>query len=132
MHLIRYYIFPFMLLNLSATAYAAESTVEALSARPTQAVPVAQPIQQPIQQLWQIKRGVELRSQLDAWATRAGWNLIWESEYAYVPQVEAAFTGTFISAVTDVFAALQAANPPLYPVLYQGNQVLLVKGQPAQ
>ncbi|MBP4052092.1 toxin co-regulated pilus biosynthesis Q family protein [Chromobacterium violaceum] len=79
---------------------------------------------------WRIQPAVELREQLDAWAARAGWTLVWESEYAYLPKLQARFDGDFIAAVTALFGALQDVNPPLYPVLYQGNQVLVVKSQP--
>ncbi|MCD4500494.1 toxin co-regulated pilus biosynthesis Q family protein [Chromobacterium vaccinii] len=79
---------------------------------------------------WRIQPAVELREQLDAWAARAGWTLVWESEYAYLPKLQARFDGDFITAVTALFSALQDVNPPLYPVLYQGNQVLVVKSQP--
>ena len=82
--------------------------------------------------VWRIRPRVELREQLDDWAARAGWTLIWDSEYDYLPNLQARFDGEFIVAVTALFEALHDVHPPLYPVLYQGNQVLLVKSQPQQ
>ena len=79
---------------------------------------------------WTVRRDVDLREQLDAWSQRAGWSLVWDSEYSYVMQANAVFTGDFVSAVTQLFSALGSVNPALYPEVFQGNQVLVVKGQP--
>lgn len=81
---------------------------------------------------WNIKPGIELASQLDEWATMAGWQFVWEVDYAYLPKMSAEFSGEFIPAVTQLFYALQDVNPPIYPALYKENNVLVVRSKPHQ
>ncbi|MFB2866360.1 TcpQ domain-containing protein [Aeromonas sp. MdU4] len=83
-----------------------------------------------IQPPWVVHPNVDLSEQLDGWAARAGWTLVWEAEYVYFPKLSASFTGDFTSAVTELFIAMKDIEPKLYPVLYRGNRVLLVKNQP--
>ena len=81
-------------------------------------------------EVWSVHREAELRDVLYGWSTRAGWSLVWDSEYSYQMQADAVFEGDYVSAVKQLFAALGKINPPLYPQIYQGNRVLVVKAQP--
>ncbi|WP_440030236.1 toxin co-regulated pilus biosynthesis Q family protein [Chromobacterium amazonense] len=80
---------------------------------------------------WKIRSGVDLKTQLDEWASLAGWSVIWDSEYSYEMENQATFSGNFIEVVSELFISLRTMSPRLYPVLYRGNRVLLVKGQPS-
>jgi hypothetical protein len=94
---------------------------------PTMA-PVALP---PSTATWRLRAGAPLRDVLYDWSRRAGWTLVWDSEYQYTLDADAQFSGDFPAAVTQLFHALGDLNPPLYPALYQGNRVLAVKALPS-
>jgi hypothetical protein len=81
-------------------------------------------------QRWSVASNAELRDVLYGWSQRAGWSLVWDSEYSYQVQAGAVFSGDFVTAVTELFAAMGQQNPPLYPQLYQGNRVLVINAQP--
>lgn len=86
----------------------------------------------PNMDVWNVRRDRDLRDQLYDWTQRAGWGLVWDSEYSYVIQASAVFQGDFTSAVQQLFDALGDLDPPLYPEIYEGNRVLVVKSQPRQ
>ncbi|PRP70952.1 hypothetical protein BUE93_09260 [Chromobacterium amazonense] len=78
---------------------------------------------------WEIVSGRDLKVQLDDWANKAGWQLVWEVEYDYTIRNGAIFSGEFVEVVTHLFESLRDVSPKLYPTLYKGNKVLLVRGQ---
>ena len=82
--------------------------------------------------LWSAKRGSDLRDVLYDWTRRAGWNLVWESDYSYELQADASFDGDLVGALHQLFDALSEVNPPLFPEAFKGNRVLLVKNQPTR
>ncbi|CND05399.1 putative secretion system protein PilL [Yersinia intermedia] len=81
---------------------------------------------------WKVRQGSSLHSVLQEWSNRAGWNLVWNSEYSYTLQASATFKGDYISATKQLFDALGDMNPPIYPELYQGNYVLQVGNKPSR
>lgn len=90
------------------------------SSSPAAAVPAAA-------QTWTITPAEgTLRTALQAWAEKAGWQLHWEAGVDVPITVSATFTGDFRAAVKALFSALSASEVALNALLYTGNNVLRV------
>ena len=97
--------------------------VEATSIPASPAVTiVAEPVSLPE---WHLSQG-SLRTQLDIWASRASWQLIWNADTDLDMQASASFRGNFVAAVTQLFEGLHAAGFPLRATFYPSNNVLEV------
>ena len=97
--------------------------VEATSIPASPAVTiVAEPVSLPE---WPLSQG-SLRTQLDVWASRASWQLIWNADTDLDMQASASFRGNFVAAVTQLFEGLHAAGFPLRATFYPSNNVLEV------
>lgn len=83
---------------------------------------VAEPVSLPE---WRLSQG-SLRTQLDVWANRASWQLIWNADTDLDMQSRATFRGNFIAAVTQLFEGVHAAGFPLRATFYPSNNVLEV------
>ena len=83
---------------------------------------VAEPVSLPE---WHLSQG-SLRTQLDVWANRASYQLVWNADTDLDMQSRATFRGNFISAVTQLFEGLHAAGFPLRATFYPSNNVLEV------
>ncbi|HFS8112827.1 TPA: toxin co-regulated pilus biosynthesis Q family protein [Enterobacter asburiae] len=81
---------------------------------------------------WIATKGTPLHTVLQDWSDKAGWSLVWNSEYNYTLQANATFRGDYISAIKQLFDALGDMNPPIYPELYQGNFVLQIGNKPSR
>ena len=97
--------------------------VEATSIPASPAVTiVAEPVSLPE---WRLSQG-SLRTQLDAWANRASYQLVWNADTDLDMQSRASFRGNFVAAITQLFEGLHAAGFPLRATLYPANNVLEV------
>lgn len=85
------------------------------AATPIEAVPV-----------WEIHKGEMLRGLMEGWAAIAGYSLIWNAQNDYEMRSSARFSGVFVDAVKNFFAALQANGLALRVTIYQGNKVMEV------
>lgn len=83
---------------------------------------VAEPVSLPE---WRLSQG-SLRTQLDVWANRASYQLVWNADPDLDMQSRATFRGNFIAAVTQLFEGLHAAGFPLRATFYPSNNVLEV------
>lgn len=83
---------------------------------------VAEPVSLPE---WRLSQG-SLRTQLDAWANRASYQLVWNADTDLDMQSRASFRGNFVAAITQLFEGLHAAGFPLRATLYPANNVLEV------
>lgn len=79
---------------------------------------------------WTVPRDAQLQAVLSDWCQRAGWTLVWQSDYSYRIEASASFDGNFQSAVTGLFTAMAGVSPSIYPEIYKGNRVVLVKNNP--
>lgn len=78
-------------------------------------------------QSWQITPADgTLRTALQAWVEKAGWQLHWEAGVDVPITVSATFNGDFREAVKALFGALSASEVALNALLYTGNNVLRV------
>ncbi|WP_280190832.1 toxin co-regulated pilus biosynthesis Q family protein [Delftia sp. PS-11] len=111
------------LTNTRSSGLVAPVTVGSASALPsTSGMASATPPQS-----WQITPADgTLRTALQAWAERAGWQLHWEAGVDVPVTVSATFTGDFREAVKGLFSALSASEVALNALLYTGNNVLRV------
>ena len=80
--------------------------------------------------VWSVARDAQLQTVLADWCRQAGWTLVWKSEYSYRLEAQASFNGDFLTAVMAMFNDMKAATPPIYPEIYKGNRVLVVKNSP--
>ena len=83
---------------------------------------VAEPVSLPE---WHLSQG-SLRTQLDVWANRASWQLVWNADTDLDMQSRATCRGNFVAAVTQLFEGLHAAGFPLRAIFYPANSVLEV------
>lgn len=105
----------------------APAVTEAVSVEPPAAIETvsvsAEPVALPT---WQVERGRMLREQMENWAAQAGYALIWSAQNDYEMQSSAVFSGVFIEAVKNLFAALASNGLALRVTIYQGNNVMEV------
>lgn len=74
---------------------------------------------------WDVAPG-SLRSQLEHWAMRAHYQLIWKAQHDFDLEARAGFEGDFETAIKSLFAGLHRSGHALRVTLYRGNNVLEV------
>jgi len=74
---------------------------------------------------WDVAPG-SLRSQLEHWAMRAHYQLIWKAQHDFDLEARAGFEGDFETAIKTLFAGLHRSGHALRVTLYRGNNVLEV------
>lgn len=104
---------------VSASTPAPSTSSSSMPVAAIEAVPVPKA-------LWEIQKGSMLRGQMEGWAAVAGYSLIWNAQNDYEMRSSATFSGEFIDAVKNFFAALQANGLALRVTIYQGNKVMEV------
>ncbi len=77
---------------------------------------------------WILKQG-SLMNQLDEWAKKESWKVIWQANYDLDLNAEASFSGDFINVVEQVFNALPKKNNGLRINIYKANRVIEVIGE---
>ncbi|SDV46546.1 toxin co-regulated pilus biosynthesis Q family protein [Chitinasiproducens palmae] len=81
----------------------------------------------PLSTVWVADSGSELRETLIAWAERAGWSVVWNSDYDFRLRAGARFTGPFESALKSLLDSVRTAGGQVYLRLYAGNRVVVVR-----
>ena len=82
-------------------------------------------VAEPMLPEWLLTSG-SLHVQLEGWAGRAGYQLVWNADTDLDMQSRASFRGNFVAAITQLFEGLHAAGFPLRATLYPANNVLEV------
>ena len=82
-------------------------------------------VAEPMLPEWLLTPG-SLHVQLEGWAGRAGYQLVWNADTDLDMQSRASFRGNFVAAITQLFEGLHAAGFPLRATLYPANNVLEV------
>lgn len=82
-------------------------------------------VAEPMLPEWLLTPG-SLHVQLEQWAGRAGYQLVWNADTDLDMQSRASFRGNFVAAITQLFEGLHAAGFPLRATLYPANTVLEV------
>ena len=75
---------------------------------------------------WIVASGQDLHGLLEDWTAKAGWRLVWESEYSYSLTSAARFQGDFITASTELLRSMQDVRPTPTATFHQGNKVLVI------
>lgn len=116
------------LVSTASGGQVAPVVVGAAAAAPSSITAAAGPAAVPAAaQTWTITPAEgTLRTALQAWAEKAGWQLHWEAGVDVPITVSATFTGDFRTAVKALFSALSASEVALNALLYSGNNVLRV------
>lgn len=97
-----------------------------IEATPVPATPPAVTIvAEPMLPEWLLTPG-SLHVQLEGWAGRASYQLVWNADTDLDMQSRASFRGNFVAAITQLFEGLHAAGFPLRATLYPANNVLEV------
>lgn len=82
-------------------------------------------VAEPMLPEWLLTPG-SLHVQLEGWAKRASYQLVWNADTDLDMQSRASFRGNFVAAITQLFEGLHAAGFPLRATLYPANNVLEV------
>ncbi|MEG1610707.1 MAG: toxin co-regulated pilus biosynthesis Q family protein, partial [Bilophila sp.] len=77
------------------------------------------------EEIWTLTPG-SLQKQLEGWAGRAGYQLVWKSSSDLDMESRASFKGSFIGAIQQLFQGLHKSGHPLRVTLYQNNSVIEV------
>lgn len=67
-----------------------------------------------------------LNTALSRWATKAGWQLVWEFPHDYEIDVRSTVPGTFEEAIEAVAKSIDTAEAPMRVIFYKGNKVLRI------
>lgn len=76
-----------------------------------------------VQVVWKLERGLPIHTQLQAWAQRAGWTLLWRPDFSWRTAADASFEGEFSDAIEQVITALFEEGEPVRLILWEANQV---------
>ena len=75
---------------------------------------------------WVIASGQNLRSVLQAWCDKEGWDLIWNTAREYPIAASAVFKGRFLDVSSALVRNFSRATPVPYAKFYKGNRVLVI------
>lgn len=113
-------------LPTNATTQQGKTEVLAVPAAAT-AAHVAEAL--PIQQIWTLTTGVTIKENLEAWAEKAQWRVIWPKTLkTWIVPNEMSFTGSFADAAEKVILTL-AENGALVRIrTFEGNKTIVISG----
>lgn len=113
-------------LNDAAAPETSVADIPKIAATPVPATsPAVTIVAEPMLPEWLLTPG-SLHVQLEGWAGRASYQLVWNADTDLDMQSRASFRGNFVAAITQLFEGLHAAGFPLRATLYPANNVLEV------
>ena len=74
---------------------------------------------------WTINKG-SLQAQLESWANRAQYHVIWRAAHDFDLEAMATFEGDFVAAIKQLFLGLHRSGNALRVTVYQSNKVVEV------
>lgn len=93
----------------------------------TEAAPVAAAL--PIQQIWTLTAGVTVKENLEAWAEKAQWHVVWPPTLkTWIVPNETSFTGSFPDAAEKVIKTLADNGALVRAIVYEGNKNFVIFG----
>ena len=104
---------------------AQQASTQGVQPAQTQASPSSPPPSVPPAPSWDVAPG-SLRTQLEHWAMRAHYQLIWRATHDFELEARAGFGEDFETAIKQLFAGLHRGGHALRVTLYRGNNVLEV------
>lgn len=75
---------------------------------------------------WSVQAGSDLQSTLNAWSERAGWKLLWQSDFVYEINSGSTFQGSFHDSVKALILAMRDVRPTPTVTFYGGNRTLVL------
>ncbi|MCL2748666.1 MAG: toxin co-regulated pilus biosynthesis Q family protein [Alphaproteobacteria bacterium] len=75
---------------------------------------------------WVVASGQTLRSVLQEWCDKEGWDLVWNTAREYPIAASAVFKGRFMDVSSALVRNFSRADPIPYAKFYKGNRVLVV------
>lgn len=78
--------------------------------------------------VWSLTAGHMIRTELQAWGTRAGWKVIWNMRKDWTVPASTTYQGDFKKASTNVIKTLAANGALIHAQFFDGNRTLLVTG----
>ena len=83
----------------------------------------------PIQQIWTLTAGITVKENLEAWAEKAQWHVVWPPTLkTWVVPNETSFTGNFPDAAEKVIKTLADNGALVRAIVYEGNKNYVVYG----
>ena len=80
------------------------------------------------EQLWQLKKGETIRSELSKWAKDSGWSLVWQFDKDWVIPSNSEFTGSFDIAAAKVVETLASNGILIHANFFSANKTLVITG----
>jgi hypothetical protein len=77
--------------------------------------------------VYSLKAGLGLESQLQGWASRAGWKVVWNVPHDWIVPNGAVFGDDFHAAADQVIQTLAANGANVRADFYKGNRTLVVR-----
>lgn len=77
---------------------------------------------------WTLTAGDAHRKDLEAWADKAGWKVIWNLSKDWIIPASTVFTGSFETATGDVIKTLAANGALIHAQFYEGNKTVVITG----
>lgn len=81
--------------------------------------------QEPVRS-WVVASGGTLRSVLQEWCDKEGWDLVWNTSREYPIQASAVFKGRFMDVSSALVRNFSRADPVPYARFFKGNRVVVV------
>ncbi|MCW7760540.1 toxin co-regulated pilus biosynthesis Q family protein [Photorhabdus luminescens] len=91
------------------------------------ATPMLTPV--PAAAVWAATPGQTLRDVTQEWASRSGYQVVWDASYDFPIRASLRFNGTFIHAVSELFEAYTMANRPFVVDIYQEQRLVHVQAR---
>lgn len=76
---------------------------------------------------WTVRSETTLRTTLEAWSLREGWDLVWDAKNDYRLRASADLGPDFLIAIRALADAVNMSSPDLTVTLYFGNRVIHVR-----
>lgn len=112
--------------NVSIDAKLAAEDVPTTTSGSSAAVPIATAVPEKGIEAFGLVAGKSIQAQLQSWAVRAGWTVVWDVQQDWIVPNAATFTGDFVSAAQQVIEALAANGADVRADLYTGNRSMVV------
>lgn len=91
-------------------------------------VTIVSPIAPEPEQIWQLKKGETIRSELTKWAKDSNWSLVWQFDKDWVIPSNSEFTGSFDVAAVKVVETLSSNGILIHANFYSANKTLVITG----
>lgn len=105
-------------------------TPAAKQATPKLVVKKPAKLDQIIPQSWELHSGDTVKKDLEAWAAKAGWSLVWSLSKDWVIPATSTFNGSFQDAAASVVSTLSSNGAIIHAKFFRGNRTVVITGAP--